>query len=180
MSRGVLFDPSNGEILRSPLIPALNRILFNPEESPSDIIYYGKVSGGTTWMPTSSYIKSNFSTTTGNVGGAYPSPKQYIFDANLGKHIYLIWPDLPSGSTYGYRAINLVRNTTSEGSPSQVDPIYNIVYQYTQIDPLTTAVSPYILAQTQTYGKIDIDGIIYRVWKSANTNSDINVYVYSI
>jgi hypothetical protein len=46
--------------------------------------------------------------------------------------------------------------------------------------PPTTAVPPYLLKQDTYFGKIDIDGITYRVWKSGGVNSDLNIYVYSI
>jgi len=142
-------------------------------ESP-DIIYYGKVSGGTTFMPTAAYIKANFSQAFGEVGGPYPNPKQYSFNLNVGEYVYFVWKDLPSGSTYGYRAINIVRNDAL----ARIAPIYNSVYKYSQTSPSATPVPP-DSTQPQIFGKINIDGIIYRVFKSAGfyaINSIVNVY----
>jgi len=140
-------------------------------------IYYGKVAGGTTFMPTASYIKSNFNTSSGEVGGPYPTPKQYNFNTTPGQYVYFVYKDLPSGSTYGNRAINLVRVPGGTGL-SQVSPVGNSVYKYQQQYPPTTQIPDASSAQSQSYGKINIDGIIYRVWKSGivNTNPVLNVY----
>ena len=139
-------------------------------------IYYGKVAGGTTFMPTAAYIKANFNTASGEVGGLYPNPKQYTFNTNLGEYAYFVWKDLPSGSTQGIRAINLVRNV----SGTKISPISNSVYKYQQLSPSVTIVPPESVPQTQYYGKIELfPGIWYRVFKSGNfysSSSVVNVY----
>ena len=150
------------------------RFIYTETPSTPDI-YYGKVAGGTIFMPTAAYIKANFNTASGEVGGLYPNPKQYTFNLNVGEYVYFVWKDLPSGSTYGYRAINLVRNVAG----TRLSPMYNAtVYKYKQDLPSVTPVPP-DAAQQQYYGKIDIDGITYRVFKSGgvySVNSIVNVY----
>lgn len=176
MPRGVEFDIT-GKILRSHHSEDLNQVYFRPED-PIILadIYYGKVSGGTSYMPTASYILANFNTASGNVGGPYPTPKQYtLYNGIFGEYVYFCWKDLPSGLTYGYRAINLVRNVAG----TKISPYGSNPYNNQQLLPTTTVVPPETLPQSENYGKINIGGVVYRIWKSGgayNTNSIINVY----
>ena len=141
-------------------------------------IYYGKVATGGSFMPTAAYIKANFSQASGEVGGPYPTPKQYKFNTTPGLYVYFVYKDLPSGSTYGNRAINAVRVPGGTGTSQVAGYGVGSVYKYKQTDPPTTQLPDASTFFVQYYGKIDIDGVIYRVWKSglANVNPILNVY----
>jgi hypothetical protein len=143
-------------------------------------IYYGKVTGATSFMPTAAYIKANFNTSSGEVGGLWPNPKQYNFNTLNGQYVYFIHKDDPSGSTQGSRAINAVRVPNGTGY-SQVScygggPVYKFPQSYPPTNQLPDAAVAFVVY----YGKILIDGIWYRVWKSGNYDINPILNVYSI
>lgn len=158
---------------------SIKRRFIYTEETPTVDIYYGKVSGGTSnFIPTAEYIKANFNTASGDVGGSYPNPKQYNFNTLNGYYVYFVFKDLPSGSTYGSRAINAVRIPGETGYNQVSGYGGGPVYKYKQLEPPTTQLPDASTAFVVYYGKINIDGIIYRVWKSGlyNVQPILNVY----
>ena len=177
MSKGVQFSGTDGQILRSPFSSSLDQVYFNPEEPVvlADI-YYGKMAGSGSFMPTADYIIANFSGRTGEVGGIYPNPQQYSFPLAANQYIYFLSKDLPSGVTYGYRTINLIRSGTKIAtySSSPYNNIQNVAYN----PPSPTGVPPDV-AVTQYFGRIQLNGVRYRIWKSNlpyNLTTIVNVY----
>ena len=182
MSKGVHFSGIDGQILRSPFSSSIDQVYFNPEEQVvlADI-YYGKSPAATpTFIPTESYILANFSTVSGDVGGSVgppQTPNVYTFPVTSNQYAFIIWKDLPSGSTYGSRAMNLVRRKSDK---VKVSGTYNVgVYNNLQNYPPVTVVSPETIAQPQYYAKLTIGGVVYRVWKSGSpysNASDLEVF----
>ena len=158
-----------------------NQVSATTTNTPTGLadVYYGKVAVGGSFMPTAEYIKANFNRASGEVGG-YPIPKKYQFDTTPGQYIYFVYKDSPSGVGYGYRAINWVRVPGACGSSQIAGYGVGSVYSYKQIDPPTTQILCAGTFFVQYYGKIDIDGTIYRVWKSGLANVDPVVEVFSI
>jgi len=152
MEYGVCFDQSTGKILFDDV-----KLVFFRHPDVIDV-YYGVSSDPTV---IESYIKSNFLTKTGNVGNT--SGRTYIFSTG---YTYKYWciQDIPN---LGSRVISSVRN----GSTPTV-LAYDYYYLYYQEDPTPTT--------PITYGKITIDGFIYRIYRTIAKTSLHNVqYVYS-
>jgi hypothetical protein len=178
-SNSVVYDKNKGgEIMYKSTPDSLVQFISGTTIAPLADIYYGQISGGsTTLLPTSYQIKTLFSTSDGYVGG-YSTPKTYTFHYSTNECIFFCWPDVPSGSTYGNRALNLVRRTSGT---NVLGTNANSVYKYRQLLPPTVAISPDGSPATIYYAKVTIDGIVYRVWKSSAyyTYYD-NINVYSI
>ena len=127
----------------------LKRRFIYTESPPIVEIYYGT---GTTTTVTSSYILSTFSTTTGNVGS--PTGRLYTF-GSVYSYRYFAIPDLPN---LGYRVIQIIylpdNVTTIDMQPS------TSFYSYSQLSPEPPS-------QPILYGKLDINGSTYRLYRSA-------------
>lgn len=127
------------------------------------IIYYG-VSTSTT--VTESEILSTFYTATGNVG--LPSTglntgRKYIFDNYQAYYKYWCIKDEPDS---GDRVIKDIHDENG-----RITTEYSPYYIYYQSEP-----NPYNI----TYGKIIINGILYRVYRSKTSSSEqTTIYVYS-
>ena len=118
------------------------------------LIYYGT---GTTTTVTSSYILSTFSTTTGNVGS--PTGRLYTFGSTYGYRYFAI-PDLPNLGSRVIQTVFLTDDTTTiDMQPS------TSFYSYSQLSPEPPS-------QPVLYGKLDISGVTYRLYRSATKFSE--------
>jgi hypothetical protein len=124
---------------------------------------------------TGDQVLSTLSADTGYAGGFYPAPRSYNVPTG-NTFVYFAIPDSPSGSTYGYRAINLLR--TSNGSV--ISTAHESIYYHRQTSPLTTDVPPTASRQEIYYGLIDIYGTVYRLYRTnghwGSTIYTLNVY----
>lgn len=149
---GVCYDDPTGRVFFSDV----ELVLFKLPEVAD--IYYGVSSSP---IVTVSFILSNFLTDTGYVGN--PSGKTYVFETG---YTYKYWciQDEPNS---GDRVINAITNGTTNTVLA-----YDYFYPYYQIDP--------IAAISITYGKILINGYVYRIYRTITKTSSYNVqYVYS-
>jgi hypothetical protein len=151
MEYGVCFDLNSTKVLFDGLL-----VYFKPL-SPVDI-YYGVSSSPTV---TSSFIKSNFLTEVGYIGS--PTGRLYVFPTGYTYRYWCIQDD----PNLGYRVISNINN----GSSTTV-LAYDSFYSYYQTNPTPPT--------SITYGKIFIDGIRYRIYRTiAKTSSYTQQYVYS-
>ena len=123
-------------------------------------IYYGVWSGQTV---TDSIILSTFSTLSGFVGSPLPTPRIYNFPAGYNYKYWCI-PDIPNN---GNRVISLITNGLTNTVLAN-DPYYS----FYQINPNYTS-------QPISYGKININGFTYRIYRTKIVSSQITYYVYS-
>ena len=176
MERGVCYDQlNNGVVLYKDTPDSLVYFVSGSTSGLADI-YYGQLSGSSvTLLPTAEQIKTLFSTRSGTVGG-YATPKTYSFHYSANECIFFCWPDLPSGSTYGNRAMNLMRRTSGA---NVLSTNANSVYKYRQLLPPTNIILPDSSPALIYYARVTIDGVVYRVVKSGAYYSyydDVNVY----
>lgn len=152
MEYGVFFDIDSTQVLCN----NSNLVYFKPPIVED--IYYGTSSSA---IVTESYIKTNFLTADGFIGS--PTGRYYIFQTGYSYKFWCI-PDSPNDG-------NRVVKEIAYGSTTTV-LAYNYYYVYYQTDPTP---SPSI-----TYGKININGVSYRIYRTitkASTNNE--QYVYS-
>ena len=129
-------------------------------------IYYGT---GTTTGVTSSDIITKFSTATGFIGS--PAGRTYTFGPTFGTYRYWAIPDLPNTGERVVSNCKLIDDITVVGlEPSQID-----FYSYYQIDPTPPS-------QTIKYGKLDINGITYRLYRTSFKygSSTTQLKIYSL
>lgn len=120
-------------------------------------IYYGI---STKTRVTESDILSTFFTASGNVGAV--GGRQYNF---LSGYSYKYWC-IPDSINDGDKVINKIYNTTN------LTVAYDSYYNYYQTDPTPV--------QSITYGKITINSVVYRIYRTVIKNSIFNeYYVYS-
>lgn len=154
MEYGVCFDFATRKVLFN---DSLDDVYFKIPIALVDI-YYGISSSS---RVSSDYIKSNFLTTTGNIGDL--SGRSYIFPTGFSYKYWCI-PDEPN---IGTRVISEINNGTTTTILA-----YDSYYKYYQTDPTPIT--------SITYGKIIIDGTVYRIYRTiAKTSSYIEQYVYS-
>jgi len=124
-------------------------------------VYYGVSENA---VVSESEVLLNFYTTSGEVGSL--SGKKYTMDAGYYYKYWLI-PDLPNE---GSRVINKITNLEN-----YVILAYTQYYRYYQENPFPDE------QQSITYGKITINGIVYRIYRSITKSSlQLECYVYSI
>lgn len=123
-------------------------------------IYYGVWSGQTV---TENIILSTFNTDYGLVGALEPDGRLYSF---LSGYYYKYWciPDMPNDSN---RVIGLISN----GIVNTV-LAYDLYYNYYQYPAPN-------LGQSITYGKININGFTYRIYRTKIRSSQNEYVVYS-
>ena len=152
MEYGVCFDHDSTKVL----CDGLDLIYFKP--SVLIDIYYGTNSNA---IVTENIIKTTFLTATGYVGS--PTGRLYTFPSGYSYKYWCI-PDMPNT---GERVINEISN----GVVNTV-LAYDIFYSYYQLNPTP--------GQSITYGKINIDGITYRVYRTiTKTSTSLEQYVFS-
>ena len=158
----ILFDISSKVICNSDGLIYLNTVAPVTTTTTTSVpvsvdIYYGVSSNSTV---TESEILSNFSTASGYVGSS--DGRLYTFDSG---YYYKYWAiqDLPNE---GYRVINKLENNNIK-----VILVYDSYYKYYQINPTPI--------QSITYGKINIKGVFYRIYRTLIKTSLTNYYVYS-
>lgn len=153
MEYGVCFDFDTNLVLCE---TNTDLVYFKPYIVTLVDIYYGKSS---TTTVTESFVKSNFLTETGYVGSI--DGRYYNFPTGYSYKYWCI-PDLPNNSNRViYNVTNGITNTVFA---------YDAYYQYYQNDPYASI----------TYGKLSIDGTIYRVYRTITKTSSYNEqYVYS-
>jgi hypothetical protein len=129
---------------------SLKRRFIYTESPITDVFYYGT---GTTTGVTASYILSTFSTATGNVGS--PTGREYTFGVTFNTYRYWAIPDLPNTGERVIKSLTLPDSVTVIG----LQPGENYYYSYYQYDPTPPS-------QSIQYGKIDINGIVYRLYRT--------------
>lgn len=167
MVRGVYYDILNG-----------GRVLYKDSDDhliaffsgvTEEIIYWGKATGTTL---TESRIKNELTREVGPVG--LPSGKTYVFpNTTTAKFFYWCIPLNPTGVGSGARVIDYVKNPDSTTLTGMAG---TGTYSNLQTNP-----SPSI--QAIRYAIVSVDGVQYRVYRSANTygTSTFNTQkVYSI
>ena len=117
----------------------------------AEVIYYG-ISTETT--VTAEYILANFTKTTGFVGS--PTGRKYTFGPTFGTYRYWAIPDVPNT---GERVIGEVTLNDASHTNMGMEPSQMSYYQYYQLNP-----NPPL--QTIKYAKIDINGIVYRLYRT--------------
>jgi hypothetical protein len=176
MANRVLYRKKDGNVMfRPPSDIMKDRVLF---EGPPDF-YWGK---SASFVLTGAQIKSQLKPEYGNVGG-YPNPKSYIFAAGSTYPFFAV-RCVPSGLTYGYRFINLLRSSQGDTNPYVIASAHDdLYYEIKQLSPPTTIVSNCTAAQSIYYKPdVSIDGINYRLYRT-NGHWGSSIYmmnVYSI
>jgi len=125
--------------------------------APVDI-YYG-VSSNT--RIDEDIVKNTFFIELGFIGS--PSGRLYTFPEG---YYYKYWciPDVPNS---GERVVNYI----TDGVINTI-MAYDSYYNWYQLDPTPT--------QSITYGKLDINGVVYRIYRTiSKTSSYLDQYVYS-
>jgi len=140
-------------------------------ESPILVdIYYGT---GTTTTVTSDTIISTFSTESGLIGLPYSSGgRVYTFGVAFNTYRFWAIPDVPSGITYGNKIIS--RSVFPDNSTVLAMQPAEPFYSYYQSDPTPSG-------QMISYGKMTINGIIYRLYRTSYkfSSSNIQFLIYS-
>lgn len=152
MEYGICFDRDSTKVL----CDGLDLIYFKPLASAD--IYYGINSSP---IVTENIIKSTFFIETGFVGS--PSGRLYVFPSGYSYKYWCI-PDLPNT---GDRVINEISN----GIVNTV-LAYDTYYSYYQLNPTP--------GQSITYGKLNINNITYRVYRTiTKASTSLEQYVFS-
>lgn len=145
---------------------SLKRRFIYTESPIIDVFYYGT---GTTTGVTASYILSTFSTATGNVGS--PTGREYTFGPTFGTYRYWAIPDISNDGNRVIGNVTLTDDVTIVGlEPSQMS-----YYSYYQLNPNPPS-------QTIKYAKIDINGVMYRLYRTTYKygSSTVLLNVWSI
>ena len=114
-------------------------------------IYYGT---GTTTTVSSFYILSTFATATGTIGT--PTGRLYTFGTAFGTYRYWAIPDLPNT---GERVVSMAKYADGITVLGMQPP--EPFYSYYQQNPTPAS-------QSIQYGKLDINGVIYRLYRTAS------------
>lgn len=149
MEYGVCYDSVSGNVF----FDDINLVLFKLPEVAD--IYYGVSSS---IIINENYIKLNFAQESGFVGNS-STGRTYIFESGYTFKFWCI-KDIPND---GVRVMNTV---TVEDINTVL--AYDYYYHYYQIDPTPST--------SITYGKITIDGYVYRIYRTktkTSSNSEI-------
>jgi len=138
-------------------------------ESPILVdIYYGT---GTTTTVTSDTIISTFSTESGLIGLPYSSGgRVYTFGVAFNTYRFWAIPDLPNT---GDRVVNMAK--LIDGSTVLAMQPAEPFYSYYQLDPTPSG-------QMISYGKMIINNVIYRLYRTtykfSSSNTQFRIYSF--
>ena len=169
MERGVCYDQlNNGVVLYKDTPDSLVYFVSGSTAPTEETIYWGKATGGTMnqGLLTTYLANGQFSSATGSIGNL--AGKDYVMasTAPIAMYLFFCIPWDPSGSTSGNRVIDNVKI----GSNLLV---WSNGGSYTNNQKCTgggsaTSACPASSDTTISFAKVTLNGMSYRVYRSAN------------
>lgn len=159
MEYGVCFDNNTGTIYRK---TDNNLVYFKRNEPQLSDIYYGN---SIYPQVTEDIILTTFSYAPGYVGTL--AGTHYMF-APVYSYKYWCIPDYPNDGNNGEK---LIEHIASTETGDYITVYYDSYYHFYQINPTPIT--------SITYGKIDIAGTTYRVYRTWVKYSYTDLYVFS-